>query len=68
MPVDEFVFGLDLMFWVHHRGSQVVCLAWDNWMSFMVSAETEDAEPLVQDIAGWLSSAGLIQGDAEPSR
>jgi len=53
----ELVVGLDQMFWGYRRGEQIIGLDWDIWMGFMVVAKTTASEPLVQDIAKWLSES-----------
>jgi hypothetical protein len=56
-PDGEIVFGPDQMFWDFRRGEQTVSLDWDIWMEFMAVARSEPSEPLVRDIAAWLSSS-----------
>ena len=53
----DIVIGLDQMFWDFRRGEQVVGLDWDIWMQLMAVAKSEASEPLVRDIAAWLSSS-----------
>ncbi len=49
--------GPDQMFWDFRRDELVVSLDWDIWMEFMVAARTDESEPLVREIAAWLSSS-----------
>ncbi len=56
-PNGDIVVGLGQMFRDFRRGDQVVGFDWDNWMEFMVVAQTPASEPLVRDIAAWLSSS-----------
>jgi hypothetical protein len=56
-PVGDIIIGPEQMFWDIGRGGQVVSLDWDIWMDFMVMAKSEASEPLLQDIATWLSSS-----------
>ncbi len=51
------VVGFDSMFWDYRRGEQVISLDWDIWMGFMVVAKTIASEPLVEEIAKWLSES-----------
>jgi hypothetical protein len=56
-PVGDIIIGPDQMFWEFRRGDQVVSLDWDIWMEFMAVAKSEASEPLLQDVAAWLSSS-----------
>jgi len=51
------VIGPEQMFWDFRRSEQVVGFDWDIWLGFTVVAKTEGTEPLVRDIASWLSSS-----------
>jgi hypothetical protein len=51
----DIVIGPEQMFWDFRRGNQIVGVDWDIWMHFMVVAKTEESEPLVREIAAWLS-------------
>ena len=61
-PAGDPIIGPDQMFWDFRRGESVVGFDWDNWMEFMGVARSELAEPLLRDIATWLSSG---HGSAE---
>ena len=67
-PIDDIVIGSEQMFWDFQRGGQAVGLDWDTWMAFMVVAKSGASEPLLRDIAAWLSSSRwAVGGDsAEP--
>jgi hypothetical protein len=56
-PAGDIILGPDQMFWNFRRGDQVVGLDWDIWMAFMAVAKSETADPLLRDIATWLSSS-----------
>jgi hypothetical protein len=56
-PVGDLLIGPDQMFCNLRRGDQVVGLDWDNWMQFMVVAQSEGSELLLQDIAAWLATS-----------
>jgi hypothetical protein len=51
----DIIIGPDQMFGDFRRGDQVVGLDWDVWMEFMAVAKSEASEPLLRDIAAWLS-------------
>ena len=51
----SFAAGLDAVAMDYRRGDQVVELAWDNWSGFIVTGKTSGSDPLVGDIARWLS-------------
>jgi hypothetical protein len=57
VPDSPPVIGPEQMFWDFRRDGQLVGFDWDVWMGFMVVAKTEAAEPLVREIAVWLSSS-----------
>lgn len=48
--------GLDEVFQEFKRGNDVVGLEWDNWSGYIVNAKTKTAEPLVCEIAGYISA------------
>lgn len=48
--------GLDEVFQDFKREADVVSLEWDNWSGYIVNAKTESAEPLVRDIADFISA------------
>lgn len=54
-PSSELVVGLDQMFRDFTDGTLTIELAWDNWMCFTVTAKEPSAEPLVRQIAAFLS-------------
>jgi hypothetical protein len=56
-PDGDISLGPDHMFWDLRRGDQRVGLDWDIWMEFMAVAKSEASEPLLRDIAAWLSSS-----------
>lgn len=60
VPDGSLVLGPEQMFWDFRQVDRVVGLEWDIWMGFMVVAKTEGAEPLVREIAIWLSSSQRI--------
>jgi hypothetical protein len=64
----EIAIGPDQIFWDFRRGDQVVGLDWDIWMEFVAVAKSETSEPLVRDIAAWLSSSrwSVAGKQAEP--
>lgn len=53
----DIIIGLDQMFWDFRRADQVVGLDWDIWMGFLAVAQSKTSEPLLRDIAEWLSSS-----------
>ncbi|MFO0796980.1 MAG: hypothetical protein U0804_05845 [Gemmataceae bacterium] len=55
-PARNLIVGPEQMFWEFQRGDLVVRLDWDIWMEFMCVAMSSEAEPLLHDIASWLSS------------
>lgn len=66
-PAGDPIIGPEQMFWDFRRGDLVVGLDWDIWMEFMGVARSEAAEPLLRDIADWLSSGhGLPSKPTEP--
>ena len=52
----EKTAGLDEVFQDFKRGADVVGLEWDNWSGYIVNAKTRSAEPLVRQIAGFISA------------
>lgn len=46
--------GLDEVFQVFKRGSDMIGLEWDNWSGYIVNAKSKSAEPLVREIAGYI--------------
>lgn len=48
--------GLDEVFQNFKRGCEVVSLEWDNWSGYIVNAKSKTAEPLVHEIAGYISA------------
>jgi hypothetical protein len=54
-PLFELVIGLDQMIWDFTNGTYTVELAWDNWLCFTITAKEPDAEPLVHQMATFLS-------------
>lgn len=54
-PLAELVIGLDQMFWDFTSGKLTIELAWDNWYCFTITAKEPDAEPLVRQMATFLS-------------
>jgi hypothetical protein len=69
-PAGDLVIGLDQMFWDFRRGDQVVGLDWDIWMDFMAVAKSTASEPLLTDIAAWLTASQWSDASkqAEPQR
>ena len=59
--------GVDVAFRDYRRGEQVVGLAWDNWTGFTVVAQTTASEPLVREIAEWLSRTEWAAAPRPPS-
>lgn len=55
-PVGDKTRGLDEVFQDFKRGDEVVGLEWDNWSGYIVNAKTKFAEPLVREIAGYVSA------------
>ncbi len=53
---DAKTSGLDEAFQDFKRGKEVVGLDWDNWSGYIVNAKTKAAEPLVREIAGYISA------------
>jgi len=56
-PCSELIVGPDQQFWDFADGASTVELAWDNWLCFTVTAKEPTAEPLVRNIAVFLSEA-----------
>jgi len=56
-PSSELTVGVDQMFWDFTDGTSTVELAWDTWMCFTATAKEPTAEPLVCNIAAFLSEA-----------
>jgi len=56
LPDGDIIMGADQMFRAFRRGDHAVSLDWDVWMEFMAVATSEAAEPLLQEIAEWLSA------------
>jgi hypothetical protein len=67
-PDGEIITGPDQMFWDFRRGDQVVSFDWDVWMEFMAVAKSEASEPLVREVAAWLSTSrwSEVREPAEP--
>jgi hypothetical protein len=59
--------GVDVAFRDYRRGEQAVGLAWDNWTGFTVFAKTPASEPLVNEIAEWLSRSEWAAVPGPPS-
>ncbi|MBK6740954.1 MAG: hypothetical protein IPG64_25470 [Haliea sp.] len=49
------IVGPDVVFQDFRRGEDVVGLEWDNWSGYIVNAKAESAEPLVREIASYVS-------------
>lgn len=47
----------EVCFQEYRRGEQTVGLEWDIWSGFMVAASSTESEPLVQEVADWLSKS-----------
>ena len=60
------VIGLDQMFWDFTNGTLTVELAWDNWLCFTITAKKPDAEPLVRQMATFLSETRPPKVDSSP--
>jgi hypothetical protein len=60
----ELTIGLDAMFWDFTDGQAIIELAWDNWMCFTVTAKHPDAEPLVYEVAAFLSDEIPVRIDS----
>lgn len=56
-PLSELVIGNDQMFWDFTNGKLTVELAWDNWLCFTITAKEPDAEPLIRQVAAFLSES-----------
>ena len=56
-PTSDPVVGLSLIFCNFTDGTSTIELAWDNWLCFTVTANDPAAEPLVRNIAAFLSEA-----------
>jgi hypothetical protein len=54
--VSKEVAGFDEVFQDFKRGNEVVGLEWDNWSGYTVVAKGISAEPLVREIAGYISA------------
>ena len=54
-PANQLIVGLDEMFQDYASGDFVVGLEWDNWSGFIVVAKSPECEPLVREIAAFLS-------------
>lgn len=63
-PSSELVVGLDQMFWDFTSGTLTIELAWDNWFCFTITAKEPDAEPLVRQIAAFLSDILPLKMDS----
>jgi hypothetical protein len=63
-PSSELVIGLDQMFWDFTNGTSTVEFAWDNWLCFTITAKEPDAEPLVRQIATFLSETLPLKLDS----
>lgn len=50
------VAGFDEVFQDFKKGNEVVGLEWDNWSGYTVVAKRTSAEPLVREIAGYISA------------
>lgn len=48
--------GLDVVFQDFKSDDDVFGLGWDNWSGYIVNAKTSSAEPLVREIAGYISA------------
>lgn len=55
-PAGDKTRGLDEVFQEFKRGNEVVGLEWDNWSGYIVNAKTKSAEPLVREIADYISA------------
>jgi hypothetical protein len=52
----EKIAGLDVVFQDFTRGSDMVSLEWDNWSGYIVRAKSASAEPLVLEIANYITT------------
>lgn len=50
------ISDLDVVFQDFKRDGEVVGLEWDIWSGYIVNAKTKSAEPLVREIAGYISA------------
>jgi len=48
--------GLDEVFQDFKKGNEIVGLEWDNWSGYIVNAKVKSAEPLVREIASYISA------------
>ena len=55
-PATDIVAGAEQMFWDFRRDDLLIGLDWDIWMGLMAVAKSEASEPLLRDIAAWLTS------------
>lgn len=55
-PSGEMIVGLDQMFRDYNDGNSTVGLEWDNWLGFIVTAKTPDAETQVNFIGVFLTN------------
>ncbi|OWK36235.1 hypothetical protein [Fimbriiglobus ruber] len=55
MPGTRLIAGLDQMFRDYRLGEQILGLEWDIRRGFLLVARTPNADPLVREIADWLS-------------
>lgn len=47
----------EVVFQEYRRGELTVGLEWDIWSGFMVTAPSAESEPLVQEVADWLTKS-----------
>ena len=62
-PAGGIVSGLEQKFRDFHRDDQAVGLDWDIWMGFTATAQSSEAEPLVEEIAGWIAASLWSRAD-----
>lgn len=55
-PAGNKTTGLDEVFQDFKTSNHVIGLEWDNWSGYIVNAKTKSAEPLVREIAGYISA------------
>lgn len=55
-PASPKTAGLDEISQKFRKGNEVVSLEWDIWSGYIVGAEMKTAEPLVREIAIYISS------------
>ena len=53
-PIEMLIVGFDEMFQEFTSGNLSIGLEWDNWSGYIIHAKSQEAEPLLREIAKYI--------------